>query len=169
MPFKIDRVPQGLLQLLSTRGGLTPAELEDRVQSGLDLLQFYGLQQRRVLVATNAAAAEGATLSAVPVADADLKNRWALLFAATASMVKTGTMTAARLRITVARNGGVPTGYMDGELGPFGATETGTAAVNFVAPYPMLLAPPWDVSLFLAILGTDANASVTAVAEVGIL
>lgn len=168
MPFRIQRFPQGLGQLLSIFGGQTPTELEDRTRAVLDTLQMYGLQQRIIVSGTDAAAVEGGTTGIGPPDNAFL-NRWAVLFAASANIVKTGTVTDIRLSIVVARGGGTPITYASSDMGPYGATVAGNAALPFVAPYPMILTPPWSVGAFLGSLGTDATASVTMRAEVGVL
>jgi len=169
VPFKIQRVPQGLLNLLSIFGGGTPVELEDRVRSTIDLTQFYALQQRRVLLNTDPALAENG--SVVVAANTDpLTRSWAVLFGASMGVIKTATMTAARVSVEMARGGQANSiSLASGELSPFGATETGAAGVSFWAPYPILLVPPWSIFGRLQILGTDATANCTCVCEIGIL
>jgi hypothetical protein len=167
MPFRIQRVPQGLNDLLSIFGGQTPIELEDRVRGSLELIQYYGLQQQQEIGVANGALAEGGTISATSN-DTSVRSRFAVLFAASASLAKTATMTAARMRIIVARCGANGVTRAEKELGPFGATETGSTVVTYEPPYPLILRPPWDVSCFLAILGTDATASCSIRCEIGL-
>jgi len=171
VPFRIQRVPQGLNNLLSIFGGGTPIELEDRIRGQLDLLQFYGLQQQRVTFDTGAIA-ETATVNCIAAAAerAELGAKWAVLFGASMGGVKTATMTAFRVSIEMIRRGNTSSITLaSGELGPFGATETGAAGVEYFSPQPILLAPPWSVFGRLQILGTDATATCTCVAEIGIL
>lgn len=170
MPFRIQRVPQGLNNLLSIFGGGTPVDLEDRVQGTLELVQFYALQQARVFFQNNAAVAELGTVNAVAAADAAIMNQWAVLFGANCTIVKTATATALSGSIRLLRNGAANSITLEARnLGPFGATETGPVIVPFWAPYPIILRPPWNVFARLDLLGTDATADVTAIAEIGIL
>lgn len=169
MPFRIQRVPQGLNNLLSIFGGATPVDLEDRVQASLELIQFYGLQQQRVVFGNDAALAEGSQVSATVNFPA-VRGQWAVLFNASVAVVKTATVTALRASLRMQRAGsGNTTTIASDELGPFGATETGVAHVVFNCPYPLILVPPWDIFARLDILGTDANANVTGACEIGIL
>lgn len=167
----IQRVAQGLLDLLSIKGlDRLPEDLLREVRPVLELAQFYGLQQQQVLVATNAALAEGGVVGiGQGGASAAVGNSWAVLFGATATIGKTATMTAARIGVVVVRNGSNGLDAAQEEVGPFGATETGPATIAWIPPYPYLLAPPWAVRAKLAILGTDANASVSVTAEIGLL
>lgn len=163
MPLPIQRVPRGLSDVLSIFGGQTPQSLSDQIIGQLDLLQFYALQQRTALSAVNAAAAEG---TGVTVA---LPAQWCLLLSAVVTVVKTATVTALRAELAVNRgspNGGV---YRSEALGPFGATETGNASVPFVPPAPLLCPPNTTIVGVASIIGTDATASVTVVAEFGVL
>lgn len=149
--------------------GNLPQDLLRDARPVLELIQFYGLQQQQVLVATNAALPEGGVVSIGAGGATTIGDTWAILFGATATIGKTATMTAARLGIVVLRNGSNGLDVRSEEMSPFGATETGPASTAWIPPYPYLLAPPWSVRAKLAILGTDANASVSVTAEVGIL
>lgn len=163
MPFRIFRVPRGLNELLSLQGGETPRELEDRLRASIDILQFYGLQQRQVLT-QQGVIAEGGSISVV------LPSNWCVLFSASLTITKTATMTALRAALVLQRDGLVNIlQSTDMELGPFGATETGPASVAFWAPVPILCKPIAAVGAQLQILGTDANATVSCTAEVGVL
>lgn len=166
----VQRVPLGLLDLLSLKDvGKLPREVSGFVQPTLDLLQFYGLTQLQHFSNNNAALAEGSTVTAIPSGtDPDPRNRWALLFAACGIFVKTATATALRGSVVVARLNANTIPVASAELGPFGATETGACDLPFVPSYPLILAPPWDVRVALKILGTDANANVTATAQIGV-
>jgi len=168
VPFKIQRVPQGLNNLLSIFGGQTPVDLEDRIRGTIELLQFYGLQQKRHVSGTNAAVAEGSSVALGPP-DNEVQTKWCILFAATGTWQKTATMTALRASVAIARQSANFQSYAESELGPFGATETGAAGVVFIPPYPFLLIPPWSIQTPLKILGTDATANGTLQCEIGVL
>lgn len=164
----IQRAPQGLLDLLSLKDvSNLPQELLRDMRPTLDLLQFYGLQQRQVISNANAALAEGASVG-VAAANAAVTNTWCVLFCANFDVVKTATMTALYVSLPITRGGGTPIPYAANELSPFGATVTGNVSTPFVPPYPLLLRPPWDVAGFLGILGTDATASTIIQAEIGV-
>lgn len=166
-PQDIQRVPLGLLNVLSmAASGENPRILASQVAGVLELLQFYGLTQRQVLIGTDAALAEGGSISVTPSLTA-----WAVLFAMSVSVTKTATMTALRAACFIRRSGvGVPQMYASDDLGPFGATETGTASVVYVPGSAPLLLPPGTVLTGLPqIIGTDATAAVTVQAEIGLL
>lgn len=164
MADQIQRVPSGLSAVLSTFGGTTPRLVAPEIHGSLELLQYYGLSQRQSLTATNAALAEGGTLPiTLPT------GVWCVLFGAEVNIVKTGTMTALRASLALVRGGGSSFSIASEELGPFGATETGTARMAFVAPYPMLLPPGSSIFCRPDIIGTDANASVGIIVEIGVL
>jgi len=168
VPFRIQRVPQGLLNLLSLSGGETPIELEDRVRSTLDLLQYYGLQQIRNVGTNNAAAAEGTQVQILPAGGLPV-DTWFVLFSLTASIIKTATMTALRGGVFIGRAGANIQNLRSDELGPFGATETGAVGVCWTAPFPYICPPNTRLIAMAQIIGTDAAANVTCGAEVGIL
>lgn len=162
MPFRIQRVPQGLNPMLSLSGGNTPVELEERVRPTLDLTQLYGLQQIQVFTAVNGAAAEAADVTAA------LPAVWCMLFSCHATIVKTATMTALRGELFLNLGGSGQGCIAAQELGPFGATETGVVRVPYVSPFPRLLPPNSSVSARAVIIGTDATANVSVNVVVGI-
>ena len=164
MPFRIQRVPRGLNELLSIFGGATPTELEDRVRTILDALQMYGLSQRQVLTASNAALTEGTALGIAFSA-----TQWSVLFGAELQIAKTGTMTALRGSIRLQRTSSSSVTIAAEELGPFGATETGTVRLPFWAPYPILVPPNSFLFGRADIIGTDANCNATIAAEFGLV
>lgn len=165
MPFKISRVPRGLVDLLSAFGGVTPPELEDRIRAVVELVQFYGMQHLTVQSANNAAAAKGVGVVITPST-----TNWAVLFMATTSIVKTATVTALSGQVFIRRSSGLFNMCVaERALGPFGAAETGVAAVPFIPPYPMLLPPGSTITGVANILGTDATANVIVGAEFGLL
>lgn len=166
MPFRIQRVARGLGDLLSTFGGQTPTELEDRIRGTLDLTQLYGQQQRSVVALGNAALPEGTTISVLPS-----EKNWIVLFAMSLTVIKTATVTALSGTVGIRLNSDVfqEMSLRDEALGPFGATETGTRSVVHVCPYPMLLPPNTLLVGRLPIIGTDATANVVLSGLVGIL
>lgn len=164
--FTIQRVPPGLLNVIGNFGGQTPPRLAQEVIGALELLQYYGLQQRQVLSAANAAIAEGANLTL------QLPNTWCVMYAVAFNAIKTATMTALRVSVLMNRGGiaGVAQqSILSEELGPFGATETGAATSALVLPYPMLFPPSSQLIGVCQIIGTDATANVNMSCEVGSL
>jgi len=158
-------VPVGLLNVLnSVTSGDNPRILRDEVQGVLELLQFYGLNQRQVLVTINAALTEGTPLSQV------LPNSWCVLFGVEIQIIKTATLTALRGSISLSRAAqGAAIAVKSEDLGPFGATETGTARMAYQCPYPLLMPPLSTVISRADIIGTDANVNATLSVEVGVL
>lgn len=164
MPFKIQRIPRGLLEFLSINGPANPAELEDRVRATLDLTQFYGLTQRQQFVATNAAVAIGANLSmTLPV------DKWCVLFAASISVSTTATLTQVGIGIALTRGPAAaqqPVSY-GFQVVPASA---GRATLNcFVPSYPLLLPPGSLVSGVVYLLLGDATCAAQAQCDVGVL
>ena len=161
---KIQRVPRGLLELLSLAGGQTPYLLSGTVAPSLELLQLYGLTQLQSGVASNAVSTEtvGADLVLSPTA-------WTVLFAATGQINKTATMTALFGTIVVRRTGGASSLVAGVPLGPFGATETGFVSFGGYLPYPLVCPPGTVVTCVASIIGTDATAVAIALAEFGVL
>lgn len=168
MPFNIQRVPRGLNDLLSAFGGATPTELEDRLRATVDCTQLYGLTQRQVITRTAAALPQNSFVS-IAGQDPVIVERWAVLYAATAIVVRTATMTALRFGVKVVRGGGSASTFVHVDGSPFAATDLGTSEAPFVAPYPILLPPPWDIRGFLNTVGTDATVALTISCEVGVL
>lgn len=174
MPFRIQRVPQGLLNLLSIAGGATPIELEDRVQAVLEIIQLYGLQQRRVLLATNAALASGGAIDLRSnVANVPVTEGWAVLFGATAGIIKVAATTDASLSLELSRVGSSTNIALavanSQQLGAYGAAGLGSAGIAWTAPFPYILPPTWNISARLQNLAGVANASVSVIAEIGVL
>lgn len=163
--MKIQRVPRGINELLSILGGESPTELEQKARLTLESLQFYGTTQLQFGFANNAALAEGGLgvqLTLHPTL-------WTVLFGAHGTFVKTATATALRGAVTLTRRTQAPICLFTEELGPFGATETGSALVGGILPYPLLCPPGTIVAGLLSILGTDATANVSISAEFGVL
>lgn len=165
MPFKIQRVPRGLNDLLSISGGQTPIELEERVRSVLDILQLYGQSQLQTGFVNNAASAEAAVTNLTLHATS-----WTVLFSVNCALVKTATLTALAGRISMNRRtefGSLL--FAENNLGPFGATETGTINFGGMLPYPVLCPPGTTVGAVPAIVGTDATVNISVFAEFGVL
>jgi len=164
MPFKIQRVPRGLLDFLSISGGGNPVDLEDRVRAVIELTQFYGLQQMQTGLASNAAAAEGTLVPLVLSAQ-----QWTVLFAACATVTHTGTMTALAFNVNLTRTGALAMPLAQYSDLATVATATGAVQAPWFAPYPLLCPPGSAVGATATIIGTDATASVTVRAEFGVL
>ena len=162
--MKIQRVPRGLNELLSIVGGQTPAELEQRTRLTLESIQFYGTQQLQSGFANNAAAAEAAAVNLTLHPSA-----WTVLFGAQGAILKTGTMTALRGEVGIVRRTQFGVMLFAEELGPFGATETGTVSWGGYLPYPLLCPPGTIVNARASVIGTDATANVSVFAEFGVL
>jgi hypothetical protein len=154
----IQRTPRGLSDVLSIFGGQTPKALEESARGIVDLLQFYGLSQRTTQQNVTVAAENAPLVITVP------PNQWWLLYGASLQIAKTATMTALRGVIQIGS-----TAYASGELGPFGATETGNVHVPFVPASPMVLPPGTSLVARASIIGTDANATCQFDVDVGIL
>jgi hypothetical protein len=161
MTFKIQRVARGLGNLLNTFGGQTPAELEDKVRSCIDTLQFYGLQQYQRRTDTNGTLAEAGLLTITVPAN----EHW-ILFDVGATIAMPAAITELQYSIHIGAAGQtVPI---------FQERYTVSAANAFFAgglmlPYPRVLLPTWTVILGLNSLVGAANANVSLFASVGIL
>jgi hypothetical protein len=162
-PFDIQRVPLGLQNVLNLFGSGTPPRLAPEIVGVLDLLQFYGLNQRQVLFANNAAVAEGASLSiSTPLTN------WSVLYALTGAFTKTATLTALCGTLQIARPGAAAAGYASSEWQRFGATDTGTVGFHFVPSYCLLCPPGTTFSVIPQIIGTDATINTVVQAEIGL-
>lgn len=160
---KIQRVPRGLLETLDLAGGIAPLTLASEVRPVLDTLQMYGLGAIDVRSAADAALAEGATMT-IQI------DTWFVLYGAQLSGIKTATMTALRGNIILFRSGPpLPMVVASEELGPFGATETGSVSVCWRCPYPLLCAPGTQIQGQFPIIGTDATVNASIRCEVGVL
>lgn len=151
--------------MLATFGGQTPTELEDRTRGVIDLLQFYGLQQRQTLSASNGALAENAGITMTPS-----PTNWIVLFGATMTITKTGTMTAAQLALAGRYAGDINQefAFASQAMAPYGATETGAASLAWRAPFPLVLPPNTTILGRLQILGTDATAACVVGCDFGL-
>lgn len=143
MPLKIQRVPRGLGEMLSTFGGQTPAELEDRARGVVDLTQFYGMMQRSVQTSGFVAAAASLTTMQAFIA----VNSWALLFAASAAIspVNAGT-TQLGYGIAIQRPGGPAQLIQSQNSVPVVGSNV---AESMILPYPLLLPPGSAVGVLL--------------------
>ena len=164
VPFSIQRYPLGIGPLLSVTGGESPKYMNQEVQGSLELLQMYGLTQLQSGFANGAATAEGTAVVLTLAAD-----RWTLLYGVQGAIVKTATMTALRGDVTLNRRTQFGSLLFADELGPFGATETGTVSFGGFLPYPLLCPPGTTVSCTARVIGTDATANVSVFAEFGTL
>lgn len=161
MPDKIQRVPRGLLELLSLQGGRTPELLADQVAGTIELSQYYANLTPAVFVDQNAALASGGSITrGIPTAPP----QWWLLLGVCAQVTKTATMTRCRIS-TFARSMGLAVEEMS-----FITATTGLCTMaTWVAPYPMLMQPGDSVTLSLDLLAGDATADVRLRLRTGIL
>lgn len=157
---EIQRLPSGLANVLGLFGGILPNELAKENMGVLDLLQFYGLSQRAVLGAQNAALAPGAILTC------QLPSTWCVLFGASFAIAANAAITA--LGASIAVNRGTPSGpaYNSIEFPQFGVGG-GTHTLCFQPPYPMLLPPNSTVAGGVDILGGAATCAGAIVVEFG--
>lgn len=164
MPFKIQRVPRGLNDLLSIFGGATPTELEDRIAGNIDLLQFYGQTQLQTAFQNAPAAVVGGG-AGTPLSP----DHWCVLFGCHGSVAKTAAMTAFSGTIAVNRRTQFsPLVHTCLTLQPYGATEVGTVSFGGMLPYPLLCPPGTQVDFFVRILAGVANVNVSIFAEFGV-
>lgn len=164
-PSDIQRVPQGLLNVLGMQSaGATPPQLASSVSGVLDLLQFYGLTQRQILLTTNGALATNTAmdLALTPA------NSWGILFFAQATVGLDASMTSLTIRISLQRSSvGLFMGIASEQVQlPGIANDIG--ACGFVAPYPLLL-PPSTTLRMSALFAGVASASCGLSAEIGLL
>jgi hypothetical protein len=143
-----------------------PQEVSTEIRPTINLLQCYGLTQRTIAAAGPGPFATGGVASVVVSATA-----WTMLFGISATLTKTATMTALRAAVAIRYNSDATqeAALASEELGPFGATEIGTASVVWRPAEPLLLPPN---TLFLArvqVLGTDATVAMVLGVDVGLL
>lgn len=165
----IQRIPRALQNILSLQGADTPHFLSDEVVGTIELLQLYGLNQLQTAAVNNAALGESGTLAITPAAFVGATNAWFMLYAVYANFGKTGTQTALRGEVYLNRTAGASLLLFSESLGPFGATETGTAGVGGFLPTPLLCPPQSQVFLTPTVIGTDANVNASLVCEFGLL
>lgn len=164
MPFKVQRVPRGLNNLLSIVGGATPPELEDRVRGILDLLQFYGQSQLQFANTNNAALAEAGSVTTTLSVD-----QWTLLFNLHYDVVYTATLTALNIALGYRRVGASARWVRNDDYTVFGATKTGIVSGGHVMAYPMIMPPGSAVIASPQVIGTDATVNLSVSAEFAIL
>lgn len=163
-PGDIQRFPQGLLNVLGMQSaGQTPAQLAASIAGTLELLQFYGLTQRQVLVATNAAIATNTplTLALTP------PSSWGVLFGLSASLGETATIGNVQSLLSLQRGA---SGAFHGVsfYESLNVAAGGVHGNEFWCPYPLLL-PPSSSARVVFQFTTDATASIGLSAEIGLL
>lgn len=169
----VQRPPLGLLDVLGIKGvDALPTEVLRDVRPALDMLQFYGLQQRRVVLASNAALASGGNIDIrSSLANVPATEQWAVLFGASAGVLKVAATTDVAINLNMTRGGLTNTITLrtgsSSQLGNYGAAGLGSASVVFWAPYPILMPPPWNLSCNLVNLAGVANAQASVIAEIG--
>lgn len=168
MPFKIQRVPRGLNDLLAIFGGATPQYLEDNARLVLDAWQLYGSTQLQQFSNSDAALAENSQITFTPSND-----RWTVVFSGAVIITQTGTMTAYHGSVShgvgVGATIATATPIFSTQLDVFGATVTGTVRRPWVFPYPRLFPPGTRWFYNLDILGTDATANQSFQIVAGVL
>jgi len=161
---KIQRVPKGLLELLSLAGGQTPFLLDGIVHGQLELLQYYGLTQLQSVFVNNGAVAEGGTVQL------NLPTAWCVLFGAELVVAKTATCTDLRGGIRLNRGTGLSLTLREEPMMPFFVqAAVGTLTLGYVCPYPLLCPPGSIVIGQIALLEVDATCNATIAAEFGVL
>lgn len=158
--FEIQRVPAGLQNVLNLFGPGTPPRLAQELLGVVDLLQFYGLNQRQVLSNVGTPAIGGTvTLNLNP-------NNWALLYAARCETDRTATQTSLGNHLAIQRGTSglyqVYAAVIDAAPGKVGELES-----ILVPPYPLLLPPGSSVRCGVTALAGDATVNCTVTAEVG--
>lgn len=168
MSFTIQRVPQGLADLISSFGGQTPRELAEEVHGSLELIQAYGLSQRTNLAA--AAAGVPASLTTPQASFVLSLTRWTVLFAAHAGIQNvTAATTELGFGIALSRGSSFAQGFDLLETRDFVPVVGSNLFLPWVAPYPLLCPPGSQIGVLLySTLGAAAQ-SVTINAEWGTL
>lgn len=161
----IQRYPVGLLETLSIKGLPAPSNFGETIAPTFETLQFYGLAQLQTLSASDAALAEGAAMTITIPA-----GTWGIFFGASATFVKTATLTALIGTLSLFRGGASQARVLECvEFTRFGATDTGSAVVAHVCPYPLILPPGTLIQASASVIGTDATIAASVRAEVGLL
>lgn len=155
----IQRAPQGLLELLSAKGVENlPQDLLRELRPTVDLVQFYGNQQRTLLTASNAALAKGGTLSA------GVTTTPVVLFGVNAQFAKTATL--ASIGAALFASGPFATVQLKSIYQTLVAAADGNWRIEFISPYPMIFLA--GTSFFVSYdAGTDATANVVCSASIG--
>ena len=169
MPFRIQRTPRGLPNLLGLFGGNTPIELEDRIRGTLDLTQAYGAPVRTLLQGASGALTEGTAIGlGPPFSDQLAACQFYLLYGMSLSITQTATLTALSMSLWLAIQ---PSGYAvaSQEFTQFGATVTGAKKLSWYAPYPILLPSRFNPFGTVDIIGTDANVAAGFSIDVALL
>lgn len=157
---EIQRVPAGLANVLNLFGGILPVNLATQVIGNIDLLQFYGLSQRTVDGASNAALPPNTNLTV------QLPPKWCVLYSASFTAVITAATT--KLSNILAINRGTPSGpvYAQREYTQFGVA--GNCTLPFAPPYPLLLPPSTTIVGAMDLLGVSATLSCSLIVEYGL-
>jgi len=163
-PFSIQRVARSLGDVLSLVGGEGPKELSESVYPTLELLQFYGLQQRQVMFGNAAGQVQGGSVTLTPSAD-----RWSLLFGIDAAADCNAGLTGMALQILIRRQGvaGPSWPVASRELNPVIAANF-TFHVDWQPGYPLLLPPGTAIFTVLSLLTGLANTTISCTAEIGL-
>lgn len=157
----IQRYPFGMLETLAIKGVAAPSNLSETVAPTMEMLQFYGNQQRQLLTGVSAGLARGANLQA------GNSQQWCIVYGANVEITKTATMLLAGLSVFV--SGPFATIFLASDFWTVGAAVAdGKWRLSWVAPYPMVFGP--NTSFFANLDScTDAAAAVSVSFSVGIL
>jgi hypothetical protein len=166
MPFPIQRVPQGLSQLLSTFGGQTPMAMADQVIGVLDLLQFYGLSQRQTL--TMGVAGAGASTTDPQAFVIPSASNWSVLFTVHATLVLQVGTTSVGFGVSVQRPGSGAAALETRDYGT-GLVVGSRLCVAHQPGQPLLLPPGSRVGGWMySTLGSGVQ-DVAVTADIGVL
>lgn len=164
MPFRIQRVPRGLGNVLSIFGGETPQLLAEEVHGSLDLMQAYGLSQRQVFTFTAAAQTTGGQAIGTPSVD-----RWCILHAAFATVDANVGLTALAASIGIIRGTAGPSILVAYEQMNPVIAQNFSWRLCWQPSYCWLLPPGSQIFVLLNVLTGIANTAISVTAEVGIL
>lgn len=163
--YDIQRVPLGLQPLLGLFGSGTLPSIEPNAKGTLELLQFYGLNQRKVAAVATAVA----TGVAVTIPNTEISaSSWFVLYSLGANFVINALDSAVSLFTNINRGG---IGIHHDAVGPivFAAGPTN----RLLTPRPWLayplICPPGTLLSAIGEWNGAGNRTITVSAEVGIL
>lgn len=164
MPFPIQRVPQGLGQLLSSFGGQTPQALADQIFGVVELLQFYGLQQRVTL--TNSAAGVASSTTTAQATVTPSATQWSVLFSIHTTVLVLAGTTEVGFGCTITRPSGSVIVLECKDIVPVVGSRL---CVTFAARFPIMLPPGSQVGVLLYSTLGSATQDVAVTCDVGLL
>jgi hypothetical protein len=156
----IQRVPQGVLDLLSMKGiENLPKDFSTTLIPIVDLLQFYGNQQRQLLSASGNPASGGSLTTPITT-------QWTVLFGGSVQATNTATMTFLSVALFAA-GPNATIGLAAKEK--IAAATTGQFRLNWLADYPMVFPPGTTYFAQVDTLGVDATVALFTSFSIGIL